>query len=525
MSLCARAVALPREPILIVGGGPVGLTAALALARHGVASRILEADEDVCDGSRAICLSARSLQILQRLGCAEPFLAKGLAWSEGRSYLGRQEVFHLRLPRRPDDRFPPFINIQQHHAERILADACAASGLVDLQRGSAVVEMRSADCGVEVRAVREGQALTYAAPWLVAADGARSFVRETGLGLALEGRSFEHRYLIADVALECDWPTERRVWFDPRSNPGSTVIMHRQPDGLWRIDYQLAPDEDPDKALLDAEVRARIDAHLDLVGLRGPWTLVWKSLYRAHALTLADYVHGRVAFAGDAAHLVPIFGVRGLNSGLEDAINLAWKLALVAQGQAPPALLDAYTRERRGACLANLEAASKSTLFMSPPTSGYILARDAVLELALEHAAFRPLVDPRQSGPDRYVDAAAQGAPSHPLVGYPLPEARIASGAWMHDQLGRGFSLIRVVTDGDLSQAWTAQLTEVRLRDDDPAAAILGLRGSAAILVRPDAYVAAVLDPADPAAAHAALRASLGLVAAHTSEVRVDGTP
>jgi 3-(3-hydroxy-phenyl)propionate hydroxylase len=183
----------------------------------------------------------------------------------------------------------------------------------------------------------------------------------------------------------------------------------------------------------------------------------------------------------------------------------------VAQADASPALLDAYTRERRGACLANLEAASKSTLFMSPPTPGYALARDAVLELALKHAAFRSLIDPRQSGPDRYLDATPQGAPSHPLVGYPLPEARLASGAWLHDQLGRGFSLIRLIADGDLPPAWTAQLTEVRLREDDPAAAILGLSRSAAILVRPDAYVAAVLDPTNPATAKAALQFNLGL--------------
>ena len=183
----------------------------------------------------------------------------------------------------------------------------------------------------------DGTTQTLNAEWVIAADGARSAIREA-LGLKLEGLSFHSRYLIADIKMRCDWPTERKVWFDPVSNPGSTVIMHRQPDDIWRIDYQLRPQDDSERELQEDRVRERVAAHLKMVGLTGEWRLIWKSLYQARALSLPRYLHGRVLFAGDAAHLVPIFGVRGLNSGIDDAGNLGWKLALILNGLADESL-------------------------------------------------------------------------------------------------------------------------------------------------------------------------------------------
>ncbi len=250
------------------------------------------------------------------------------------------------------------------------------------------------------------------------------------MGLSLRGTSYEGRYLIADIAVEgADWPVERHVWFDPPSNPGSTVILHVQPDGVWRIDIQLRDGEDADEALHDENVAARLQAQLDMMGVRAPWRMVWKSVYRAHCLTLDSYRHGRVLFAGDAGHLVPIFGVRGLNSGIDDAHNLGWKLAMVARGEAPEALLDSYSHERLRATRENLASAAKSTWFMSPPGAGFKLLRDAVLTLAAEHAWASALVDPRQSSAHVYDDSpvvlrdeipgVAAGVPP----GAPLPNA------------------------------------------------------------------------------------------------------
>lgn len=485
-----------RSPqIVVVGGGPVGLVTALSLARQGHSVTVLEADHDVCDGSRAICISRRSLQILQRLGAAERFLAKGLHWTEGRSYLGTAEVFHLRMAHGEDDRFPPFVNLQQFHAERFLHDACKATGLVDVRWGHRVVGVDVRADNVELSVEAANLVTRLRTDWVVAADGGRSTIREQGLGLALEGRSYESRYLIADVELECDWPTERKVWFDPLSNPGSTIIMHRQPDNIWRIDYQLLAHEDGDEALREENIRARIAAHFTMVGLPNTWRLMWKSLYRAHTLSLRDYVHGRIAFVGDAAHLVPIFGVRGLNSGIDDAANLAWKLGHVVRGEAPEALLASYTQERRGACLDNIESATKSTWFMSPPSDGFVLARDAVLELATRNPQFRVLIDPRQSVAHHYHSSVVDADATSPWIGLPLPEVRGRDGRSLHDHLGSGFAAILTTSAIDVIRVEEILVGAVlvlllRLSASDPAASRLHLQAGDLLLIRPDGYVA-----------------------------------
>ncbi len=503
--------------VAVVGGGPVGFTVALALARHGVPVTVYEADAGFCEGSRAICISRRSLQILARLGAADDFVAKGLHWREGRSYLGTAEVFHLQLDHSPHDRFPPFINLQQNYAERFLAEACLASGLVDIQWSTRAVGVTQDADAVTLDLQSPAGARRETVDWLVAADGGRSTVRDC-LGLALEGQTYEHRYLIADIELEAEWPTERKVWFDPPSNPQSTIIMHKQPDDVWRLDYQLHPEEDEEQALDETLIRERISAHLALVGLQRPWRLLWKTIYKAHALTLPGYVRGRVAFAGDAAHLVPIFGVRGLNSGFDDAINLGWKLALVATGRAERRLLETYSAERRGACLENLAEATKSTWFMSPPTAGFTLVRDAVLEIATVNRAFRCLVNPRQASSHIYKDGAIVAEGSHPLLGAPLPEAHFEDGDSIHAHTGSGFSALHF-GKGAQDEERDLQLLGIPLR-------LLSLQSGAAVsdrlaastgdlfLVRPDGHVAAVLAGVETGAVERELERLLAQVAA-----------
>ena len=216
------------------------------------------------------------------------------------------------------------------------------------------------------------------ADWVVACDGGRSMVREA-LGLQLEGTSYEGRYVIVDIELESDRPTERLAWFDPPSNPGSTMLIHRQPDDIWRIDYQLRDDEDPDEAVKPENVMPRVQSQLEMMGETGAWSPIWITIYKANALTLENYRHGRVLFAGDAAHLVPIFGVRGANSGIDDADNLAWKLAFVVKGLASERLLDSYSQERVLAARENLSYGTKSTEFMAPPSFAFELMRQAAL--------------------------------------------------------------------------------------------------------------------------------------------------
>ncbi len=399
----SNGVDMTRHVVTIVGGGPVGFAAALGLARYGIKSVLIEADSSVCSGSRAICLSRRSLEIFQRLGVLDEFLEKGLPWTGGRTYYRNREVLHFLMPHDESQKLPPMLNLEQFYMEHFLLEGVQKLGdLIDVRWGSRVAAITSAPEGVRIDVHTSKLRYSLDTDWLISCDGARSFVRES-LGLRLKGASYEARYVIADLELETELPTERLAWFDPPSNPNSSVLMHRQPDKVWRIDYQLTVGEDAEEAVRPENVLPRIQKHLDMIGQRGAWSPIWITLYKAHALTLDTYTHGRVIFAGDAAHLVPIFGVRGANSGIDDADNLAWKLAMRIKGLASDRLLDSYSDERVYAARENLRQSMKSTEFMSPPSFGFQLMQKAVLTLAVSHPQLRSLINPRQSSAIEYV--------------------------------------------------------------------------------------------------------------------------
>jgi 3-(3-hydroxy-phenyl)propionate hydroxylase len=403
-----RGVDRQRHPVAIVGGGMVGLACALALASYGVRSVVLEADATVCVGSRAICISRRSLEILARYGALSPFLAKGLPWTGGRTFFRNAEVLHFSMPHDENQRLPPMINIQQYYIEQFLLKAAQKSGLVDVRWQSVAGAVTTVADGVRVTVDTPLGAYQLCADWLLGCDGAGSMVREAA-GLKLQGTSYQGRYVIVDVALRSTRPTERLAWFDPPSNPGSTILMHRQPEDVWRIDYQLRDDEDSEQAVRPENVIPRVASHLRMIGERDDWAPIWISLYKANALTLESYRKSRLLLAGDAAHLLPIFGVRGANSAFEDADNLAWKLALVIAGVAGEELLESYSAERVYAARENLRQSVKSTEFMSPPSFGFKLMRTAVLELAIEHIFVRPLINPRQTQAVSYADSSLNG--------------------------------------------------------------------------------------------------------------------
>jgi 3-(3-hydroxy-phenyl)propionate hydroxylase len=388
----------PLHPVAIVGAGPVGLALALGLTRHGIPVVLLERRDTVSEGSRAICISRRSIEILEWLGVGQPLLAKGVAWTGGRSFYRDKVVLEFTMPHEPGQPHPPMINLPQCFAEYYLVKAILGEPLADLRWQSAVTAIQPGDGTVTLTVDTPDGPYPLQASWVVACDGARSSIREA-FGLKLKGTGYEGRYVIADIRLSSDSPAERRVWFDPPWNPGSTIIMHRQPDNIWRIDYQLRSDEDPDQEVKLERAIPRIQAHLSWIGETGDWTVEWISLYKVHSLTLDTYWHDRILFAGDAAHLVPIFGVRGLNSGIEDAYNLAWKLAYVVRGLSDKQILDSYSLERVHAARENMREAEKSTLFMTPPTRGYQILRDAILSLAVSQPFVRELVNPRQTTP------------------------------------------------------------------------------------------------------------------------------
>ncbi|QBF46290.1 FAD-dependent oxidoreductase [Janibacter limosus] len=438
--------------VVVVGAGPVGLATALGLARRGVPVTVLEAETAVSFGSRAICISRHSLEVASRLGVDTALADRALPWTGGRTFYGDQEVLHFLMPHDPHHTRPPMVNISQSEIEQVMADAAQAEPLIDLHWGTPVAGMTRTESGVALDVDTAAGPATVHADWVVAADGGRSRMRELA-GLRLQGTAYEGRYVIADIHWESALPTERMVWFDPPSNPGSTVIMHRQPDDIWRIDYQLSPEDDADVETTEERIRERIAQHLAWlersVGVdgSGPWTLEWHGFYKARALALDDFVHGRLLFAGDAAHLVPIFGVRGLNSGMEDAETLAWMLAAVVHDDASDQLLQAYSRERHHAWQQNISNAGKSTLIMTPGTEGYRTTRDALLGLSLVRPEFSHLIDPRQSSAThaRTSVLTQRCAASDGLQpGDPLEDRAITTsegGSSLHEVRGPGFGV------------------------------------------------------------------------------------
>ncbi len=436
------------HPVVIVGAGPIGMTAALILARYGVPSIVLERKDSFNDGSRAICIARPSMHILESAGAVAPFVEKALGWRFGRSYYRGTEIFRLEMPHPQGEKYLPMYNLQQQYIEQYLHDAITASPLISVRWQSDCTGIRQDHDGVTLDIQTPLGSYTLASRYVLAADGARSAIRAQ-MGLRLQGDNYEGRYVIADIRMDHDFPTERRAFFEPKGNPGGTVLIHKQPDHIWRVDYQLKDDEDADEAVREDNIRSRVSAILADIDHAGPWELEWWSIYTANTLCLDDYKHGRVIFIGDSAHIVPIFGVRGLNNGLADAHNAAWKLALVVLGEAAPELLDSYSPERRGATFDVFANARKSTRFMTPPTRGWKLARDAALSLALTHDFTRSLANPRQMQPYTYADspltlhAARDSAfTGGPVCGSAAPNPVLPDGSHLLDYAGLGLTAV-----------------------------------------------------------------------------------
>lgn len=460
-----------RKKVVIVGSGPSGMVAALELARYGVASVVLSAELQFSQGSRAIVFTRRSMEILQQVGVADRMTEGGLPWRFGNSYYRNKLCFRMDMPHDADDRFFPMINVQQQYMEEYLHDACQANPLIDFRWGNKAVEVEQSDNLAVVSVDTPEGVYKLEAEWVIAADGGRSGIR-TAMDLQMEGASYEGFFVIADIKIDLPLPTERLAFFDPDWNPGNTILMHREPNGIWRVDYQLPAGETPEDALKPESLKQRIDAQLAMIGHAGAkWEMDWCSVYSARTLTLPDYVHGRVIFTGDAAHLLPIFGVRGANTGFQDAQSLAWHLAFVVKGLASETILANHSAERVGAAREIIDEAGKSTRFMAPPSAGFRLLRDAVLSLSLTEEFVRPLYHWRTSRPHEYTHSVLNSAgddnalfKAGPAHGAPPKNIRLAANDFLLDHLGGGFDLLYFTDGAAIPDALLKAVEEARGR-------------------------------------------------------------
>ena len=511
-----------HHPVVIVGAGPIGLGAAIDLAQMDVPVVVLDDNDKVSWGSRAICFAKRPLEILDRLGCGDPMVDKGVVWNVGKVFFDERQVYDFNLLPEKGHKRPAFINLQQYYFEQYLVER-----VFELQKEGKPIELRGGNKVVSVSEKGDGVALSVDTPdgpytmstdWLIACDGAGSPIRAM-MGLDFVGRVFEDNFLIADVIMDADFPTERWFWFDPPFNRGQSALLHKQPDNVWRIDLQLGWNIDKEEEKKPENVIPRLKA---MLGDDVKFELEWVSIYTFQCRRMEKFRHGHVIFAGDAAHQVSPFGARGANSGLQDTDNLCWKLKLVMDGLAPDSLLETYDYERIHGADENILNSSRSTDFITPKSEISRIFRDAALDLSERFDFARPLVNSGRlsvpcvydgsslNGPD-----ALEGGPSRTRPGAPCVDAPLGKD-FLLDKLGNAFQLLAIdaevpdsVEDGGIA----AKALRVSAADDpsgDLAARYLGEAKSAVYLLRPDQHVAARWPSYDEAAVKAAIRTATG---------------
>ncbi len=507
------AAAPARHPVVVVGAGPVGLSLAIDLALRRVPVVLLDNDNTLSTGSRAICFAKRTLEIFDRLGCGDRMVAKGVSWNIGKVYFRDEQVYRFDLLPEPGHERPAFINLQQYYVEGYLAERAAQLPLIDIRWNNKVTGIaQQADGALLTIETPEGD-YRLAADHVCACDGSRSNLRQL-LGQEAKGRVFRDRFLIADVVMDAHLPTERRFWFDPPFHPGQSVLLHKQADGMWRVDFQLGWEADPVEERRPERIVPRVRALLDSIGHAGvQFEIGWASVYTFACQRMESFRQGRVLFAGDSAHGVSPFGARGANSGVQDADNLAWKLAAVLRGDAPEALLDSYAREREYAADENIRHSTRATDFITPKSEVSRLFRDAVLELTKRHAFARTLVNSGRLSVPAVLHGSALNTPDADgdFTGPMVPGAAAAdapvlradgSTGWLLRSLSEaeGFTALVFGEAGDPATAQSLRAVDesglpmrtVRVAPADALAARrYDARAGTVYLLRPDQHVCA----------------------------------
>lgn len=506
----------PRHPVVIVGAGPIGLAMAVDLALHGVKTVVLDDNNVVSVGSRAICWAKRTLEIFDRLGVGERMLEKGVTWKVGRQFHGKDEVYNFDLLPEPGHKYPAFINLQQYYVEQYLVErAQEFPDLIDLRFLNKVTGHTDHGDYVALDIETPEGSYTLQAEYYIACEGATSPTRKR-MNLPFDGKTFEEHFLIVDVEMDQspfgdhDTP-ERWFWFAPPFHNGQSALLHKQPDNIYRIDLQLGPDTDPKAEATAEKVIPRLKQMLGDV----PFRLDWMSVYKFRCAKLDRFVHNRVLFVGDSAHVVSPFGARGGNGGIQDVDNLCWKLAMVLKGEADAKLIETYNEERTHGSSENILNSSRATNFMTPKSPIEALFRDEVLNLAGKHPFARKMINSgRLSIPCSLTGKSLQTSGDGPMpCGSALLDAPLAGpdgDTWLLSLVQGGFTLL---TCGDMELPDVDGVAILRIGGD-----LRDTQGHAsrrygtdhAYLLRPDGHVCAVFEKPDTADVTAALKRAKG---------------
>lgn len=501
------------HPVVIVGAGPVGLAALLDCVRRGLKAVLIDDNNTVSLGSRAVCYAKRTLEVLDRLGVGEQLVEQGVRWNVGKVFHREGLAYQFDLLPEPQHKMPAMVNLQQYHLEEAMVEACARAG-ADLRWKHKLVGLVQHEDHVALAVQTPDGEFTMRAQWVIACDGANSDTRRL-LGAEFAGQRFDDRFLIADVVMEAKFPAERWFWFDPPFHRHQSALLHKQADNVWRIDFQLGRDADPVEEKKPEKVIPRIRA---MLGPDATFELEWVSVYQFACRRIDRFRHGRVLFAGDAAHQVSPFGARGANSGIQDVDNLVWKLQAVIEGRAGEALLDSYHDERSLAADDNIAHSTRSTDFITPKSRASLRLRNAVLELAQTEAFARPLVNSgRLSRPTPYVGSPLNTADDEPQwhaapsPGSDCPDAPVQSRggpSWLLNHLGEGFTLLAFgEPPAELPEGVRLLLVGRDIVDEHGVLARrYDARPGSCYLIRPDQYVAARWRSCRRADVEAALR-------------------
>ncbi len=384
-----------RHPIVIVGGGISGLTLACSLARLGVNAVLIDEDNTVGvkgASSRGICYTQKSLEIFERLGIFEHIAAKGTQWSVGRTFAGEDEVYSFDLRQQGNFHLssqPPFINIQQFYIESFLVDRIQALGAVELRWQNRLTAFEQNADFATLTVETPAGSYQIEAEHVIDATGSHSPLRQW-LKVPFDSRRGDDRWCIADVRFTTRPPVERHTWIEAPFNENRAVWQHLMADDVWRIDYQMAPNADPEYVSREDVVRERLARQF---GPDVEVEIVWVGPYAYRSECVHAMRHGRVFLMGDSAKVVSPFGARGGNTGVADADNLAWKLVAVLKGKADAALLESYGDERLEAAQQNVSVTNRTARFLRPADGAERLFRQATIGLAKQYPFARSLIN------------------------------------------------------------------------------------------------------------------------------------